>query len=493
MSENKFRIEIRDFGPIKSFRFDLEKDLSLILGTNNIGKSYGIIATYIILKNLMNSRVVNSLSLNYFRYSSQRNWEFHDIESNQISRARLQKRFEQYVRSKDSEEVPLNPFLIDVLHDTLREVFLPSMEKSLGNSFDSIKNLRNKRSGKPFEIEICSFSLNFIISVSKKGNLFIKKIVLNKKHVLKKSVTHRAPYQRKDATVYYLNVKKSDLGQSEFVHFVHHGMELYRSLVMDIHERVQRVLFLPASRSGLYQALSAFSAILAELSQNRNFLTRKVELPNISEPVSDYFLNLSSITGREEVDGLNKVAESIEKDILQGRILFDSVSKKIVFKQDNIDNELDLSVSSSMISEIAPIVAYLKYIMQDMQYEYARKSKKIQVQRKTLIFIEEPEAHLHPEIQVKLMHAFGEMIGHNVKIVMTSHSNYMFNKLGNMILSGSIAYERVGTYLMTMGEHGSILDEDAMRADRDGMMDENFAVVTEQLYKERMGIDESTE
>jgi len=41
------KISIRNFGPISSFDFDLLKDLNVIFGKNNIGKSYAITAIYL--------------------------------------------------------------------------------------------------------------------------------------------------------------------------------------------------------------------------------------------------------------------------------------------------------------------------------------------------------------------------------------------------------------------------------------------------------------
>jgi len=46
-------IIIKNFGPIKEFSFGLSKDLIMIYGENNIGKSYAISLVYLILKNLM--------------------------------------------------------------------------------------------------------------------------------------------------------------------------------------------------------------------------------------------------------------------------------------------------------------------------------------------------------------------------------------------------------------------------------------------------------
>jgi predicted ATPase len=46
------QIQIRNFGPIKAFDFDLKKDLVMIFGKNNIGKSYGIYIVYLLVKTL---------------------------------------------------------------------------------------------------------------------------------------------------------------------------------------------------------------------------------------------------------------------------------------------------------------------------------------------------------------------------------------------------------------------------------------------------------
>ncbi|WP_180818266.1 hypothetical protein, partial [Vibrio parahaemolyticus] len=75
---------------------------------------------------------------------------------------------------------------------------------------------------------------------------------------------------------------------------------------------INSVHYLPASRSGLYQALSAFGQIIAELSKNRSFLSKKIELPGISEPVSDYFIRLSDIRVQKksfEDKEINKIAK----------------------------------------------------------------------------------------------------------------------------------------------------------------------------------------
>ena len=44
------KITITNFGPIKKFEIDLAKDLFMIYGKNNIGKSYAMSVVYLIIK-----------------------------------------------------------------------------------------------------------------------------------------------------------------------------------------------------------------------------------------------------------------------------------------------------------------------------------------------------------------------------------------------------------------------------------------------------------
>ena len=47
-------IEIKNFGPIDSLKFDLSKDFHLIYGQNAIGKSYATYCIYCLIKNIKN-------------------------------------------------------------------------------------------------------------------------------------------------------------------------------------------------------------------------------------------------------------------------------------------------------------------------------------------------------------------------------------------------------------------------------------------------------
>ena len=128
-----------------------------------------------------------------------------------------------------------------------------------------------------------------------------------------------------------------------------------------------------------------------------------------------------------------------------------------------------------MVSEVSPIVAFLKYIIV--------KKQSLSSEGRGILFIEEPEAHLHPNNQVKLMEILTELTNAGITLVMSSHSNYVFNKLNNLVLSGKLDYNIYEPILLEKGEDGSV--SKLMHIDECGADDENFIDVSEALYNER--------
>ncbi len=255
-----------------------------------------------------------------------------------------------------------------------------------------------------------------------------------------------------------------------------HNMSLLKDKVAGSLD-ISHIHYLPASRSGLYQALSAFSQIFAELSKSRGFLKKKVDIPSIPEPVSDYFLGLSTIRRRETRNNnqILRVVREMEKDILKGEVMFNEETKRMFYKPCHTDLSLDMSLTSSMVSELSPLVSYLKYVV-----AFADET--------SLIFVEEPEAHLHPEGQVRLMEIFAELVRSNVRMVMTSHSSHMFNKMNNLILDKKIDPNTTGTVVFRetdVGSVGTYVSMDELGAD-----DENFLDVAEKLFDEKLELVE---
>ncbi|MBL7691619.1 MAG: AAA family ATPase, partial [Flavipsychrobacter sp.] len=390
----------------------------------------------------------------------------------------------QKINDSGFDELDITSHISTIFIQIFSDQVIRNLENSFKNSFSAIDQLSNKYSKKNFEITIQFGELTMVIE-GKEDALCLRNLEFDFQIKVKTANTNRKRVRNGSKYVLYFNKKENHLDiVTDCV------QEIYFEFRNEISELINNVYFLPASRSGLYQALNAFSAVMAELSKSRNFLKSKIEIPNISEPVSDYFLNLSDI-GKKSKGKYNEIVETIENDILRGRIIFNEENKKIVFKQNMINEEFELAFTSSMVSEIAPIVAYLKYIINDETGDRIQFFRSIGKPRKKgvgVLFIEEPEAHLHPDVQVKLIDIFTKLVGKNLKIIMTSHSNYIFNKLSNIILDKKLDHNTVCSYLMQSTDQGSTSDLISMKAEEDGMNDNNFANTAEMLYEERIRI-----
>lgn len=463
-------IEIKNFGPISYLKFDIDKDLHLIYGKNAIGKSYATYCIYCLLKNLSKK---NSFSLSYF---------YKTMEIEEFVKAKIHKLYK-------NQKVDITEDCRLIINEVVFEMLLNEIKQSFSNTFSTLKNLHNKNSDSLFHISICSNNTEIYIYQDIENDNSIKIDYVGNHGELK--------FVRKDTktTKYslYINDKKKFATSNEkefYIAFEDFILKELENLLDELDFGLGDIYFLPASRSGLYQALNSFTPILAELTQNRFFLKNKsIELPSLSEPLADYFLDLSTLDKNRNNKKFEEVIHLLEQGILQGKIEYDDTNKHIIYKPNKLDIELNLSEASSMVSELAPLVIYLKHIVNHKynsrltkHYKFRDRSPK---NLKDIIFIEEPEAHLHPEIQVKLMELFVKLTKLNLKIFITSHSNYMFNKLNNLIISGEMDYKNVMVYHLVHTDKGSVNDFE-MTPTKEGMNDENFQDVSEQLYYERM-------
>jgi predicted ATPase len=459
------KIKIKDFGPIRNCEFDLEKDFHLIVGENNVGKSYAITIIYLIIKSALNAEEIG-----YFIY---RHVELNphkligEISENEINQQNV------------------NDVVEYAIKEILNATFVKDLRASLTGTFETTDVLSNQFSGDDLCIELETDSSEVKLGVVDK-QLSIKAHKLKRKILLKQARKLRAnKFTDKEIVIYYKDSDPTSRITAVNKLISTSVIEFY----LDVARQVNSIHYLPASRSGLYQALSAFGQIVAELSKSRSFLTRKVELPGISEPLSDYFIKLSNITiSKKSTDGspINKIAEEIERDILKGKVNYDSKAKRLIFLPHGTSLKLDLSTTSSMVSELSPIVSYLRYVIQQpprykRMFPYVIKE---QISDSSpMIIIEEPEAHLHPEIQIRLTDIFASLINHGVKIVITSHSNYIFNKVNNLILGKEININAIEASVFKMTEEGSI--GHILNVDDLGIDDENFVDCAEQLYNEK--------
>ena len=266
---------------------------------------------------------------------------------------------------------------------------------------------------------------------------------------------------------------------------------LARSAVSDIVGHLGApVHYLPADRAGVMHAHQlAVRGIIDRAS--RIALRSESPMPTLSGVLGDFLSQLVELADqrrtyfRQREEAYGHLASNLERQIMRGRVRVErgQISyPSFVYRPDGWRRNLPLMNVSSMVSELAPVALYLRHV----------------VQPGDLLIIEEPEAHLHPEMQVEFTRLLASAVQAGVRILITTHSEWVLEELANLVRLSELPPERrqglddpdialtpdqVGAWLF---EHdaerkGSTVKEINLEVDA-GTFPSGFGLVTEDLY-----------
>ena len=253
--------------------------------------------------------------------------------------------------------------------------------------------------------------------------------------------------------------------------------------------------YLPAARSGIMQSHRVIaSAVMARAT--RAGLGRISELPTFPGPLADFMHQLIEYKGHE--DGFRRasrrsevvqaIAGELEDGTLGGEILVQRQLPggypEFLYRPRNATQSIGLGQVSSMVTELAPMVLFLRDGMDVGD----------------TLFIEEPEAHLHPAAQTEMAYTLARLVNAGVRVVATTHSDWLLKAFGNLIREGEFSEktgsfvdesssksllrpEDVGVWLFRKGESGGGSTVDEIRFDRiEGIEPSDYEDVAEELY-----------
>lgn len=196
--------------------------------------------------------------------------------------------------------------------------------------------------------------------------------------------------------------------------------------------------YLPADRTGVMHAHQVVVSALVGRAADAAF-DQESPLPTLSGVLADFLRRLIALerpgplparqrrlrgrAGR----GLAMLAQRLEEEVLSGEVRMKSQPglsyPAFFFRPEGWKDDLPLMRSSSMVSELAPVVLYLRYVVQPGD---------------TLI-IEEPEAHLHPAKQVEFMRSLATMVQAGIRVIMTTHSEWVLEELANLVRASALS------------------------------------------------------
>ena len=142
---------IENFGPIRKVQFDLSKDLNVIFGKNNIGKSYAITVLYILLKHMFAgfengpTYILRRINYRRFGYGFIANSTDGDNINSSLEEVIKEAR-NAFRRDNNLSEYEVSLPLAKVLKEMFAPALLDQLNTSFNNSFQSIGQLVSKLS-----------------------------------------------------------------------------------------------------------------------------------------------------------------------------------------------------------------------------------------------------------------------------------------------------------------------------------------------------------
>ena len=155
------------------------------------------------------------------------------------------------------------------------------------------------------------------------------------------------------------------------------------------------------------------------------------------------------------------------------------------------NEKFTLDSTSSMVSELAPVILFLKYLIRPGD----------------LLILEEPESHLHPAAQRQMARGIVRLVNAGVRVLITTHSDLLLAAINNLLRlsfagrdkltelgferEDRLSHDEVSAYRFAFDgtAGGSFVHELEIRRDV-GIDDAEFGKVVNELYDETIAVEQ---
>ncbi len=247
--------------------------------------------------------------------------------------------------------------------------------------------------------------------------------------------------------------------------------------------------YLPSARTGVMKAHSTLVSNLVASAPMAG-LRHGTRTPALSGVLADFLQQLIELVSPSHVQSnpLSVVDREIEEKILKGTVQIESSDvvsyPRFTYQPQGWKETLPLDYASSMVSELAPVIFYLRHL----------------VQRADTLIIEEPEAHLHPAMQVEFTRQIAALVQAGANVMVTTHSEWILEELANIVRRSeltdagrkemphgeyALSPDQVGAWLFKQKRRpiGSVVEE--IRFDPDaGGLETDFSEIAQQVYND---------
>lgn len=166
----------------------------------------------------------------------------------------------------------------------------------------------------------------------------------------------------------------------------------------------------------------------------------KNEKAGISLAIKDFVNNISTIPARKEsISPYSKLADELETILLGGRIEMSQDGSINFINSKGI--AIDLNLTSSLVKSLSGLVFYFRHI----------------AQKNDVLIIDEPELNLHPKLQIQITKFIAKLVNNGFKVIISTHSDYVIRELNTLIMLGKRGKESTDLIKKYDYSHESIL------------------------------------
>lgn len=458
------RLEVKNFGPISKADVEI-KPLTMFIGPNNSGKSY--------LALLIHSVFSISDFSNNFLYNSSIKYRDKDVS-----------KFIDNLNMESKNDIILPDNMVRIFIENLfKELYSSNYEGLLSGLFSSSLKDLIQINNSSFSMKISKSKINTTLSYrNNEKKLRINNSLKLVPKIIFKYFEDKLSYKSNgDEILFNLNAARNNI---HFYFNIAIRAFFYRSFPLSTY-------YLPAARSGLMQG---HKTIVADAIYNASFAGIKdSEEPKFSGAVAEFLSNLIKLP--EKKGHFYDLALEFEQELIHGEIKLSSSDRpypEIKYKFN--DFEIPLQRASSTVSEMAPLFLYLKYL----------------IKTRDVLIIEEPESHLDLRNQTILAKYLVRLIRGGVYIIITTHSEYLFSQINNLLLLSKIKPEdrvtkygykkddylnpdELSAYVFKEDKKSGGFKTEKIKIYEDGVMEDEFLYIHESLYDEYFELQQDSD
>lgn len=404
-------IKIKNFGPIIRSNV-VFKPLTLFISPNNAGKSYTAMLVHSLFESLTPDIPLSMIE----NFSNYFNIQIFETEFSEC-RGKINN-----MKEGEESEIPLDK----IINRIFEKIYNKRLYNEIIRSYVCALNKLVKIGEQSFKLEINNSPYKIDVTYQEDKPKIKWSSYLGIKMKIKKLDQHDLSIEVMKNDEIFIDIGKwSEGGENREYLF----MQLINWILKYFLGSVFRTMatpcyYLPAARSGILQGHKALAATIVKKAPLIGI--EKLEIPKFSGIVSDL---ISSIISLPEKEGpFFNLAQEMEQELVKGDISVKMVDEYVYpeIQYNFKGTEIPLHRTSSTVSELAPLILYLKY----------------KIEPGNILVIEEPEAHLHPENQRILAKFLVKLIRKGVYIIITTHSDYLIEQLSSFILLSKVEPEK---------------------------------------------------